>query len=866
MSRRRQPADPGPVARVGEDGPSIEPGSLFRSFAEASENPVFLQDADGRYVLVNEAFAHSLGLSKEEIIGKSRAEILPAESEVKHPDGDLLAITSDGIVVAEERIGGRVYETRKFRVDLVDGRAGVGGFAVDVTSLRNAAAELAASEQRYRDIVGISSDWAWEMDREGRFTYMSENALASLGISASDALGHSPADIVDPGERQRALDAFREHLTTGEPFRDFETRFRRPDGSVGYVSVSGVPVRDENGAIVGLRGLTRDITARKEDEERLRESEERFRTLFQQAPLGYQSLDSEGRILDVNQAWLDLLGYERDEVAGRWFGELLAKEQVDRFRRGFPKLVQTGTAQQVEFLVRRKDGTHRLLSVAASVGRNPDGSFRQTHCILTDITEQMEARTALEISENRYRALFDHSLNAFALHEIVTDEDGTPVDFVFVAVNPAFCAMTGLAAEEAIGRRASDVMPGLTDELVERLARVAVTGAPERFESFNDGLGRYYDIAAFSPAPGTFAVVFSDITEQREADDRLAASEEKFRLAMEAAGLCIYDWDVPSGFTYYSPGYAAMVGCEPEQLEPSHAERDRRIHDDDREAVLGEFDRHLRGETGRVEIEYRLHTSDGRVIWALEQARAVQRDGDGRALRVVGTIKDITRSRATQERLQDTSARLRRTVTGAVAALGAAVESKDPYTVGHERRVAELACAIAVEIGLDEEAAEGLRLAAIMHDVGKIGVPAEILSKPGQLTDVEMTLVRQHAELGHSIIAGIEFDHPVADIVWQHHERLDGSGYPRGLRGGDVLLESCILAVADVVEAMVSHRPYRPGRPMGDALDEIERGAGLRYDAKVAAACVRLFREQGFSFSDTESGAARPTTPSSSPP
>jgi putative nucleotidyltransferase with HDIG domain len=173
---------------------------------------------------------------------------------------------------------------------------------------------------------------------------------------------------------------------------------------------------------------------------------------------------------------------------------------------------------------------------------------------------------------------------------------------------------------------------------------------------------------------------------------------------------------------------------------------------------------------------------------------------------------------------------------------------RDPYTAGHQQRVTQLAVAIATEMGLPTEQIDGIRVIGTLHDVGKICIPAEILSKPGKLTKVEFTIIKIHSQAGYNILKTVEFPWPVAKIVLQHHERMNGSGYPKGLRGEDILLESRILAVADVVEAMSSHRPYRPALGTHKALEEIEQNSGVLYDADVADACLRLFREKGFQF------------------
>lgn len=185
-----------------------------------------------------------------------------------------------------------------------------------------------------------------------------------------------------------------------------------------------------------------------------------------------------------------------------------------------------------------------------------------------------------------------------------------------------------------------------------------------------------------------------------------------------------------------------------------------------------------------------------------------------------------------------------------VEVLSSTAEARDPYTAGHQRKVAQLAGAIAREMGQGERFVEGVVLASLVHDIGKISVPSELLSKPGKLTPLEFELIRVHPEAGASILGSIELPWPLAEIVRQHHERLDGSGYPKGLTGEAILREARVLAVADVVEAMASHRPYRPALGVSRALEEITAGRGLLFDADAVDACLYLFREKGFVFQE----------------
>ena len=201
-----------------------------------------------------------------------------------------------------------------------------------------------------------------------------------------------------------------------------------------------------------------------------------------------------------------------------------------------------------------------------------------------------------------------------------------------------------------------------------------------------------------------------------------------------------------------------------------------------------------------------------------------------------------------EEKLRRSYEKLQRALEGTVHTLVAAIEMRDPYTAGHQRRVTQLACAIAHEMGLPEERVEGIRMAGLIHDIGKMNIPAEILSKPGLLSDLEYSLIKNHAQVGHDVLKEMDFPWPLAQIVLQHHERMDGSGYPQGLAGEDIILEARILAVTDVVEAMASQRPYRPSVGLDKALEEISQNRSVLYDPEVVDACLKVFAEERFEF------------------
>jgi HD-GYP domain-containing protein (c-di-GMP phosphodiesterase class II) len=215
------------------------------------------------------------------------------------------------------------------------------------------------------------------------------------------------------------------------------------------------------------------------------------------------------------------------------------------------------------------------------------------------------------------------------------------------------------------------------------------------------------------------------------------------------------------------------------------------------------------------------------------------RDEKGQIMHYEGINEEITDRKQTVERM-------RKALGATVQAIAVTVETRDPYTAGHQRRVADLARSIATEMNLPIDQIDGIRMVAIIHDLGKISVPAEILSKPTKLTALEFSLIKTHAQSGYDILKDIDFPWPVARTVLEHHERMNGSGYPNGLTGDNLLMESRILAVADVVESMGSHRPYRPSLGIEAALEEIEKNRGTLYDNAVADVCLRLFREKDY--------------------
>jgi PAS domain S-box-containing protein/putative nucleotidyltransferase with HDIG domain len=268
------------------------------------------------------------------------------------------------------------------------------------------------------------------------------------------------------------------------------------------------------------------------------------------------------------------------------------------------------------------------------------------------------------------------------------------------------------------------------------------------------------------------------------------------------------------------------------------------LTEESRALLFDRLNRMSLGEDVTDTPEYELTLNDGKRMWVQLSSKNIH-DSDG----VMGAdvvAHDITSLKRTEEKYQQTVKSLRKAFGTIIQVMVSAIETRDPYTSGHQIRTADLARAVATEMKLSEEKIEAIRLAGVIHDIGKLGIPSEILSKPAKLTNLEFSLIKEHPQKGYAILKNIESPWPLSQIVYQHHERMDGSGYPRQLKGEEILLEARILAVADVVESMSSHRPYRPALGINAALEEIEKNREKLYDANVVDACLKLFRDKGY--------------------
>jgi PAS domain S-box-containing protein len=334
---------------------------------------------------------------------------------------------------------------------------------------------------------------------------------------------------------------------------------------------------------------------------------------------------------------------------------------------------------------------------------------------------------------------------------------------------------------------------------------------------------------------------FEREAERSRALEAVRESEERFRGLVEQSlvGIVIVDRDTV--VLYSNPRAAEILGCAQSEV---HGQSYRQwIVDADWPLVERQLGLVMSGEVTVGKVEFTARRKDGRnVVIGGQGVRTLYKGQPA----LLGVMQDISEKKHAEEQIQRHVTELESAFMSTVNVAATLSEMRDPYTAGHERRVAEIAVAIGAALGLDARRQEGLRVAGYLHDVGKISIPAEILAKPGKLTKIEYQLIQAHPQAGHDVLKDVNFPWPVAQVALQHHERIDGTGYPQGLKGDQILIEARIMAVADVVEAMATHRPYRPGLGIDRALAEIERGRGSAYDTGVADACLRLFREKSY--------------------
>ncbi len=562
-----------------------------------------------------------------------------------------------------------------------------------------------------------------------------------------------------------------------------------------------------------------------------------FSDLLDSMPDAGFLVDSTGSFVLVNALTEKMFGYESEELQGKSIGTLIperfrgvhASHCSDYIAR--PRARDMGVGLSLRAL--RQDGTE----VPVEISLSPIETDRGIYVLgaIRDISQ----------SEERYRAIFEQ-IGVGVVH--------TSCDGRLLNVNPKFCEISGYTPEEALtlGIREMTHPDDLRNSIEARAeilsgARSAYDRELRLFRKDGTEIWTQVTTSVIRGADGRpvhFISLIHDISAKKLAEAKRCESELRFRQVTENIREVFWLVNLPTNqLLYISPAYEEIWGRTARALYASPGEWLEAIHPEDRARVLEAMQ--TKRLTGDYDEEYRVVRPDGSERWIRDRAFPVHGEAT-EVVRVAGVAEDITERKRAEAEIQRHLVELKTAFMSTVEVATTLSSMRDPYTGGHERRVADIAVAIGRELGLDADRLEGLQVAGKLHDIGKITIPSEILSKPGKLTAIEYQLVQGHPRAGYEVLKNVTLPWPVAQVTLQHHERMDGSGYPQGLKSDAILLEARIIAVADVVEAMSSHRPYRPGLGVDKALAEIERGRGSVYDAVVTDACLKLFREKGY--------------------
>jgi PAS domain S-box-containing protein/putative nucleotidyltransferase with HDIG domain len=765
--------------------------------------------------------------------------------------------------------------------------------AEELESRKRKAAEhaLRQSEALHRSFIAASPDGVGVIDAQGHVIYASPKVFELLGLDRkTDLHGIDALEWITPEDRDRAR-ANLARIALGEIITDADYRLTRCDGTSVYVEINGAPILDAENNLKGIVTVVRDATARREAVEALRQSEQKYRTIFEESFDGLFVTSVAGKVIDINRKGIQMFGYDsKEDIQRIELTRDVYANPADRERVLAAVNAQGAAEFEIEF--KKKSGERMVANFTLTTVTDKTGAVTSYRGIIRDITEKKRAEEALRRSEQRLREVYEKSPLAYQS----LDENGC-----FLDVNPAWCAMMGYNRDEVIDRNVAQFLtPSSVEVLRERYPWLKRQGEIHGVEFGlvrKDGirLEIELDSRVALDEQGNFKqahCILHDITERKRAEKSLhrfnralktlssgnealvRANNEQELLENMCRVLVSFGGYRSVWIGYADPKNAALIrakawagheeGCfslDSNRLQFPTADDPVSVtlragapcvtHDIATDPAFAPCreDALRAGFKSSVTLPLR---DDQAVLGALT-IYSIESDAfDDEEVKLLAELaNDLTygvqalRTRIDKER---GLIRLQVTMEATIQALANTVELRDPYTAGHQQRVARLVTAIARKLHLTEDRLLGLRLAAMVHDVGKIFVPAEILSRPGKLSIVEYSLVQTHVEAGYEILNAIDFPWPIANIVRQHHERLDGSGYPHGLKGDAILQEARILSVADTVEAMSAHRPYRPGLGLEAALNEIGQGSGRLYDADAVRACVEVFRDGEFRF------------------
>ena len=836
-------------------------GQRFRALADYSLDIILLLNTKGVVTYINPAVEKILGYKVEERIGQSTIDpihpddlksaldklkilatdtnspVLQMEMRLRHKDGSWRIF---------ETVGSNLVKDNVVETIIIRQR--------DITERKKAEESLRREEQLFRSVTEQSSDVIIIADKKGFIIYENPAIEKALGFNTEERIGSSGFDLIHPDDLKIVTDA--SNILFNEinaPVQKGEVRFRHKDGGWRTFEATASNLVQNNvveGAIVNLH----DITKHKKAEESLRQSEEKYRTILENMQEGYFEIDLAGNFTFVNDSTCRDLGYAKEELMGMNNRRYTDKENAKKLFQAFNEIYKTGNPlKEFDWQIIRKDGIKRYTEGSISLKKNPSGKPIGFTGVAHDITERKQAEEAIRQNEEKYRLLADHMKDQVWIMDLnlklsyVSPSVEKILGYTFEELNKLpldklLMAESFTKAMDFFSKEMSVALVSPSDYVLNRSLELEFCCKDGRTIW---GENKFSFIRNEDGKPVSILGEGRNITERKQMEDALRKSEENFRRSLDSSPLGVRISTVEGKTIYANRAILDIYGYDNvEELENTPLQ-ERYTPESYAEFQIRKQKR-LRGEFGPSEYEVSIVRKDGEMRHLYVFRKEIFWSGKKQSQVI---YQDITMRRRAEGKLNETLENLRRSIKITIQVLGTALEAKDPYMVGHQKRVSHLARAIATEMKLSHDKIEAIRMASDIHDIGKISIPAEILCKPAILTELEFSLVKNHSRFSYEIIKEVESPWPLADIVHQHHERIDGSGYPLGLKNADILIESRILAVADVVEAMTSYRPYRPALGIELALAEIENNAGILYDRNVVNSCLKLFREKNFNIS-----------------
>ena len=704
-------------------------------------------------------------------------------------------------------------------------------------------------EERSQIILENIEDGYYEVDLAGNLTFFNDSVCRHHGSSREEMMGMNYRQFTDQECSKSLFQLFHNVYKTEEPAKGFDFQVIRKDGTKRYIETTVLLIKDSSGKPTGFRAIAHDITERKKLEELLKQSDSQYRLLADYMKDYVWLMDMNLKMTYISPSVERTMGYALDDFKELTLDKFLTsvsfKAAMEFYAIEIPKALAAPPTHilnrtlELEYIC--KDGQTIWGEASFSIIRDEHGNPQAILGESRNITERKKIEDELRASESNFR----HSLDDSPLGVRISTIEGETI-----YANRAILDIYGYDNIEELKKMSIKdryAPESYAEWQTRRAKRVQGEFGPSEYELSivrKDGKIRQLYVfrkEIFWNGQKQFQIIYNDITDHKKAEEKLQQSEEKYRTILEDIHEGYFEIDLAGNFTFFNDHVCKVMGYTCEELLGMNNRR----HTDKNELrrVFEVFSKvYKTGEPTR-EFVWQIIRKNGAKRY-IEGSISLLKDSSGKPKGFRGIVHDITERKQTEEKLQETLANLKKAVSTTIQVLVSALESRDPYTAGHQSRCADLACTIAREMGLDQDKIEGIRLAGSIHDIGKLSIPSEILTKPAKLTNLEYSLVQEHPMSGFETLKDIESPWPLAEIVYQHHERINGTGYPEKLKGKDILIESRILAVADVVEAIASHRPYRPSLGIKAALEEIETNRGILYDAAVTDACLKLFREK----------------------